>query len=152
MSDPSPQTDCSSRSASSTLVTSGTRLSAARALPLTALPFPLRQLKPLFIIKAVTIPVCAVAMMGWASTSFRRDHPAQRTSLTLPFKVHEAGDQASEVLRASPTLKGRDSWYAFMTAVSACMGTWTTLVRSSCPPACSLSIVSGSLTLGLVKT
>ncbi|KAM0746115.1 hypothetical protein T439DRAFT_330088 [Meredithblackwellia eburnea MCA 4105] len=66
-----------------------------------------RNLRPLFIIKAATIPIVAIAMMGWS--------------------IHKAGPQASAVLKAHTTVKGRDGYWAFMTAVNACIATWSTL-------------------------
>ncbi|GAA5860811.1 hypothetical protein JCM1840_001976 [Sporobolomyces johnsonii] len=76
------------------------------------LQFPLclihpRKLRPIFLLKAVTLPIVAIAMMGWT--------------------IHKAGDQASVVMRESSKLSGLDAWYAFMTAVTACMGTWSTM-------------------------
>ncbi|GAA5952121.1 hypothetical protein JCM10213_006491 [Rhodosporidiobolus nylandii] len=66
-----------------------------------------RKLRPIFLVKAVTLPIVGVAMMGWT--------------------IHQAGDRASEVMRESSNLSGLDKWYAFMTAVTACMGTWSTM-------------------------
>ncbi|GAA5853777.1 hypothetical protein JCM8547_007445 [Rhodosporidiobolus lusitaniae] len=66
-----------------------------------------RRLRPLFLIKAISLPIVAVGMMGWT--------------------IHQAGDRASEVMRESPKIHGLDAWYAFMTAVTACMGTWSTM-------------------------
>lgn len=51
-----------------------------------------RRLRPLFLIKAVTLPVVAIAMMGWC--------------------IHQAGDRASEVMRTPSTLKGLDGFCA----------------------------------------
>ncbi|ORY88385.1 putative allantoate transporter [Leucosporidium creatinivorum] len=44
-----------------------------------------------------------------------------------PIFLAKAGDRASAVLRAPSTLSGLPAWYAFMTAVTACMGTWSTM-------------------------
>ncbi|BGP42631.1 hypothetical protein JCM10449v2_006643 [Rhodotorula kratochvilovae] len=66
-----------------------------------------RKLRPLFLVKAITLPIVALAMMAWT--------------------IHEAGDRAGEVMRESPKVHGLDGWYAFMTAVTACMGTWSTM-------------------------
>ncbi|GAA5972576.1 hypothetical protein JCM11641_001905 [Rhodosporidiobolus odoratus] len=66
-----------------------------------------RKLRPLFLIKAVSLPIVAIAMMGWT--------------------VHQAGDRAGEVMKESPKLHGLDGWYAFMTAVTAGQGTWSTM-------------------------
>ncbi|GAA6053603.1 hypothetical protein JCM3770_001548 [Rhodotorula araucariae] len=66
-----------------------------------------RKLRPVFLAKAITLPIVAVAMMAWT--------------------IHEAGDRAGEVLREAPKVHGLDGWYAFMTAVTACMGTWSTM-------------------------
>ncbi|CEQ42355.1 SPOSA6832_04164 [Sporobolomyces salmonicolor] len=59
------------------------------------LQFPLclihpRKLRPIFLLKAVTLPVVAIAMMGWT--------------------IHKAGDQASAVMREAPKLSGLDAW------------------------------------------
>ncbi|GAA6038262.1 hypothetical protein JCM8097_003910 [Rhodosporidiobolus ruineniae] len=69
-----------------------------------------RKLRPLFIIKAVSLPIVAVAMMGWT--------------------IHKAGDRASEVMRESSKLTGLDAYYAWGTAITACMGTWSTMATS----------------------
>ncbi|GAA5847046.1 hypothetical protein JCM9279_002667 [Rhodotorula babjevae] len=66
-----------------------------------------RKLRPIFLVKAITLPIVAVAMMGWT--------------------IHQAGDRAAEVMREPSKLHGLDGWYAFMTAVTACMGTWSTM-------------------------
>ncbi|GAA5958523.1 hypothetical protein JCM8115_002492 [Rhodotorula mucilaginosa] len=66
-----------------------------------------RRLRPLFLIKAVTLPVVAIAMMGWC--------------------IHQAGDRASEVMRTPSTLKGLDGFFLFMTAVTSAQGIWSTM-------------------------
>ncbi|GAA6058609.1 hypothetical protein JCM10212_004020 [Sporobolomyces blumeae] len=66
-----------------------------------------RKLKPLFLLKAVTLPIVAIGMLGWT--------------------IHQAGDQATSVLHASPKLSGRAHWFAVMTAINSCMSTWSTL-------------------------
>jgi len=70
-----------------------------------------RKLRPIFLVKAITLPIVAVAMMGWT--------------------IHQAGDRAAEVMREPSKLHGLDGWYAFMTAVTACMGTWSSASRPS---------------------
>lgn len=66
-----------------------------------------RKLRPLFILKGVTLPVVAVGMTIWC--------------------IVKAGDQASAVLRESPRLSGLEHWFAVMTAINSCMSTWSTL-------------------------
>lgn len=65
------------------------------------------RLRPLFLIKGCTLPIVALGTMAWS--------------------IHAAGSQASTVLKASSTLSGLPMFFAFMTAVTACMGTWSTL-------------------------
>ncbi|GAA5853746.1 hypothetical protein JCM8547_007431 [Rhodosporidiobolus lusitaniae] len=48
------------------------------------------RLRPLFLIKAISLPIAAVGMMGWT--------------------IHQAGDRASEVMRESPKIHGLDAW------------------------------------------
>lgn len=45
-----------------------------------------RRLRTIFLMKAVTLPIVAIGMMGWT--------------------IHQAGDRASEVMRTPSTLKG----------------------------------------------
>ncbi|KAK4701025.1 nucleobase:cation symporter-1, NCS1 family, partial [Phenoliferia sp. Uapishka_3] len=66
-----------------------------------------RNLKPLFLIKGATLPIVAIGMMGWS--------------------IHKAGSQASAVLKAPSSIHGLSGYYAFMTAVNACISTWSTL-------------------------
>ncbi|GAA5821801.1 hypothetical protein JCM11251_001031 [Rhodosporidiobolus azoricus] len=66
-----------------------------------------RKLKPIFLLKAVTLPIVAIGMMGWT--------------------IHQAGDQASAVMRESPKLTGVAHYLAFGGAITACMGTWSTM-------------------------
>lgn len=66
-----------------------------------------RNLQPLFITKAVMLPIVGLAMMAWS--------------------IHAAGDQASAVMAAPSTLSGGPGFVSFMTAVTASMGTWSTL-------------------------
>lgn len=80
--------------------------------PVYSLQFPFTlihpaKLRPLFLAKGITLPIVAIGMMGWS--------------------IHAAGDQASTVLRASSTLKGVPFFFSFFTAVTACMGTWSTM-------------------------
>ncbi|GAA5973229.1 hypothetical protein JCM11641_006334 [Rhodosporidiobolus odoratus] len=62
-----------------------------------------RRLRPLFLIKACTVPIVAIGMMGWT--------------------IHQAGDRAGEVMKATPSLTGVAHWFAFMTSVTGMMGT-----------------------------
>ncbi|GAA6025654.1 hypothetical protein JCM10207_008927 [Rhodosporidiobolus poonsookiae] len=66
-----------------------------------------RKLRPIFLIKGISLPIVAIGMMGWT--------------------IHQAGDQAAAVMRESSKMSGLNKWYAFMTAVTACMGTWSTM-------------------------
>ncbi|GAA5831919.1 hypothetical protein JCM3766R1_000156 [Sporobolomyces carnicolor] len=66
-----------------------------------------RKLKPLFILKGVTLPIVAIAMTAWC--------------------VHKAGDQKSAVLREAPRLSGTAHFFAVATAMNSCMSTWSTL-------------------------
>jgi nucleobase:cation symporter-1, NCS1 family len=65
------------------------------------------KLRPIFLAKGILLPLVAIGTMAWS--------------------IHEAGDRAGAVLRAPTTLSGLPAWYAFMTAVTACMGTWSTM-------------------------
>ncbi|GAA5985078.1 hypothetical protein JCM10908_002515 [Rhodotorula pacifica] len=66
-----------------------------------------RRLRPIFLMKAVTLPVVAIGMMGWT--------------------IHKAGDRASEVMRAPSTLSGLNGFFLFMTAVTSAQGIWSTM-------------------------
>ncbi|GAA5892391.1 hypothetical protein JCM6882_003658 [Rhodosporidiobolus microsporus] len=66
-----------------------------------------RKLKPIFLLKAISLPIVAIGMMGWT--------------------IHMAGDRASEVMRESPKLTGAAHYLAFGGAITACMGTWSTM-------------------------
>ncbi|GAA5936318.1 uncharacterized protein JCM15063_002779 [Sporobolomyces koalae] len=66
-----------------------------------------RKLRPLFILKGITLPIVAIAMTGWC--------------------IAKAGDQRSAVLREAPRLSGVNHWFAVMTAINSCMSTWSTL-------------------------
>ncbi|KAI5477300.1 NCS2 allantoate transporter [Pseudohyphozyma bogoriensis] len=65
------------------------------------------NLRLMFLIKGCTVPIVAIGMMGWS--------------------IHKAGDQASAVMKASSTVHGLNGYFAFMTAVNACISTWSTL-------------------------
>lgn len=66
-----------------------------------------RKLKPLFILKGVTLPIVAIAMTAWC--------------------IHKAGDQSSTVLRQASKLTRVDHFFAVATALNSCMSTWSTL-------------------------
>ena len=65
------------------------------------------RLRPLFLAKGIILPIVAIGTMAWA--------------------IHEAGDQASEVLTAKSSVTGVQGYLAFGGAVTACMGTWSTM-------------------------
>ncbi|GAA5965440.1 hypothetical protein JCM3765_002382 [Sporobolomyces pararoseus] len=76
------------------------------------LQFPLcfihpRKLKPLFILKGVTLPIVAIGMTAWC--------------------VAKAGDQSAAVLRETSKLSRVDHFFAIATALNSCMSTWSTL-------------------------
>lgn len=66
-----------------------------------------KNLRLLFLVKAVTLPIVAFATMIWA--------------------IRAAGDQANAVLTAPGTLAGSAGFLAFMTAATGAMGTWSTM-------------------------
>lgn len=66
---------------------------------LTSPPVLRYQLQPLFLLKAIAVPVTALAMMVWS--------------------VVAAGDQASTVLAGTSKLTGLDHWFAFSEWIGA---------------------------------
>ncbi|KAK4050642.1 hypothetical protein OIV83_003368 [Microbotryomycetes sp. JL201] len=76
------------------------------------LQFPLtfihpRKLQPVFLLKAVSLPLVAIGMTGWA--------------------IWKAGDQRSAVLSQKGELSGTAFFFAFATAVSNTASTWSTM-------------------------